>query len=55
MDQASAHQVIDQLAEMLAVRRRDRVTRHAAYIALARAILADEPVATQVDQTIRAA
>ena len=51
VDQPSTYQVLDQLAEMLAARRRERVNRRAAYVELARVIVADETEAADVDQT----
>jgi len=42
MQRLSSHSVVDQLASQLAESRRSRLERHAAYVALARAILADE-------------
>jgi len=42
MQRPSSHSVVDQLVSQLAESRRSRIERHAAYVALARAILADE-------------
>ena len=39
----TSHSVVDRLAADLAERRRNTIYRNSAYIALARAILSDEP------------
>jgi hypothetical protein len=44
MQRLSSHSVVDQLVSELAESRRSRLERHAAYVALAQAILTDEPV-----------
>jgi hypothetical protein len=53
MHRPSSHSVVNQLVSRLAESRRSRIERHAAYVALARAILADElleaPVATETE------
>jgi hypothetical protein len=43
MHRRSYESLVDQMASALAERRRSRIERQAAYVALARAILADEP------------
>jgi len=40
----TSHSVVDRLAADLAERRRNTIYRNSAYIALARAILSDEPL-----------
>ena len=40
----TSHSVVDRLAADLAERRRNSIYRNSAYIALARAILSDEPL-----------
>ena len=40
----TSHSVVDRLAADLAERRRDTIYRNSAYVALARAILSDEPL-----------
>jgi len=40
----TSHSVVDRLAAYLAERRRNTIYRNNAYIALARAILSDEPL-----------
>jgi hypothetical protein len=42
MHRASYQTVVDQMVSVLAQNRRTRLDRHAAYVALARAIVADE-------------
>jgi hypothetical protein len=46
MQRLSSHSVVDQLVNQLAESRRSRLERHAAYVALANAILSDEPLET---------
>jgi hypothetical protein len=42
MERLSYERVVDELVSALAEKRRSRIERHSAYVALARAILADD-------------